>query len=584
MVGVRPVSPEASGASPARRLRSVREVRIARGRLWPLALVALALSLGACDNTVDPTVGTDEPFTVWGYLDPTADQQALRVAAIGGALGETPEALDATVRSTELGTGRTAAWDDSLVTYGNGTQGHVFSTDVVPTPGERIRIEIERGSDGVTTSVEVDVPTLVRPEVGVALATGAEITYPVRLPGAPRVNASRLVYRMTGLPEAPDDTVDVELPDYRRIDPLNTGEWGIDLPFLEVSRRFLAQQYPGVRPTLIDIRFEAFVANEGWTFSPEDIEQIDEPGTISNVTGGFGFVGSGYWTSVSWEPSLTAQSRAGFSVESDPAQVLFFNEYSYEGWIELYNPTLEVVVLTDYSLREGSEEDGNPLIPIMAGTAVQPGGFAVFRPGFEIVPDMRIELVNAAEEVVKPFTTGLNVGGPFQGTSGGAFPDGFTQTLPDRTDLFQRSLTPTEGGPNRPATQPFVINEIRASGADGWAETFATGGANENSVVRLEVATVPPDGGDLVWVPVTRTLGNAFGVVSERDDFQLPTKGGRLLVRYQLRQDRLLVCDDRTFGPQSPEASAGLLPDGPSGTWTSGLIPTFGEPNRAPLP
>ncbi|MEL6615517.1 MAG: hypothetical protein AAFQ43_07255, partial [Bacteroidota bacterium] len=573
--------PRASGA-PSRST----PLASARGRRWPLALAvvalgALSLTLGACDNTVDPTVGTEEPFTLWGYLDPTADQQALRVAAIGGSLGETPEALDATVRSTELGTGRTAVWRDSLVTFADGSQGNVFTTDLVPTPGERVRIEVERSSDGATTSVEVDVPPLIQPEVQTAISTGFEVTFPVRLPGAPRINSSRLVYRLVGLPEAPGDTVDVELPDFRQIEPLPSGEWGIDLPFLEVSRRFLAQTYPGVRPTLVDVRFEVFVANAEWTFTPEEIAQLDEPGTGSNVSDGFGFVGSGYRTSVSWTPSFTAQSRAGFTVEADPAQVLFFNEYSFEGWIELYNPTLEPVVLNDYSLREGAEEDGNPLVPIPLGTTVEPQGFTVLRPGFGIVPNMRIELVGANGDVVQPFTTGLNVGTPFSNTSGGAYPDGFTQTLPDRSDLFQRSLTPTEGGPNRPSTRPFVVNEVQASGASGWAETFADGSVNESAIVRLEAAVVPPDGGELEWVPIARIGGSPFGLIDERDDFPLGSKGGRVLVRYQLIQDRLLVCDDRTFGPRTPEASAGLFPDGDLSTWISGLVPTRGAPNRA---
>ena len=103
-----------------------------------LLLLVAALTLGACSDVVDPTVGTDQAFSLYGYLDPTADHQAIRVVAIGATIGaDTSRAIDATVVSQELGSGETVAWRDSVVTYRDGTVGHVFVADYTPTPRSR---------------------------------------------------------------------------------------------------------------------------------------------------------------------------------------------------------------------------------------------------------------------------------------------------------------------------------------------------------------------------------------------------------------------------------------------------------------
>lgn len=544
-------------------------------------LIALTIGVGACDDSVPPTVGTEEGFTIWGYLDPTADLQALRIVPIGARLGADPgEVADATVRSTELGTGRTATWRDSLVTFDDGTRGHVFVTETVPTPGERVRIEVAR-SDGNTASVEVAVPPIVRPELDPPVNGVSMLTYPLRVRGAPRVNGARLFYRMTGVPPNAADTVEVELPDLRTMEDLGGGTWAADLEFIRVSRAFLNREYPGLEVKLVDVRYEAFVADAGWAFTPEQLQQFEEPGTVSNVTNGFGFVGAGYWTSVTWTPSPTSQTRAGFFVEIDPALPAFFNEASYEGWVELYNPTVETIFLTDYILREGNEGDGGALYTIPTGISIPAGGFVVLTPGFPIVGDMRLELLSPRGDLVRGYGTAPSVGTAGSMTSSGAYPDGFTQILPDRTDLFQRSLEPTPGAPNRPGSQPMVINEIYAAGADGWAEAWLAPFNPQPQAIQL--AVVVPGATSYEWVS-TSFNPNRFGVVPESEAFSLPTEGGGVLLRYRYPQDRWLVSDYRVYGPQAPKASDGYLPDGLNGTWTRGLIPSPAASNSGGLP
>ena len=103
--------------------------------LLSLALCAVALGLAGCEDDVDPTLGTDQVFSLYGYLDPTADRQSVRVVPIVPTINsDTSATIDAVVTSTDLGTGVVTAWRDSLVTYRDGSRGHVFVADYTPAP------------------------------------------------------------------------------------------------------------------------------------------------------------------------------------------------------------------------------------------------------------------------------------------------------------------------------------------------------------------------------------------------------------------------------------------------------------------
>ena len=68
-----------------------------------LALAGL-LTVAGCDTSVNPVTGDGPPFTVYGFLNPMADTQAVQVFAVGDRLDLLEaEFLDAEVRITEFG-------------------------------------------------------------------------------------------------------------------------------------------------------------------------------------------------------------------------------------------------------------------------------------------------------------------------------------------------------------------------------------------------------------------------------------------------------------------------------------------------
>ena len=162
-------------------------VRIA----WSPGLLALVLALGGCSETVDPTLEAEQAFTVYGYFNPRADTQAVRVIPIGMRIDEVASKT-AEVVSTDLLTGETHVWRDSLVSFGDGSQGYVFFAPFQAAYEHAYRLDVA-GPDGANpTYAEARVPPEAAP-VRLAPEFGYRdlerfIALPVHWVGAPRVN------------------------------------------------------------------------------------------------------------------------------------------------------------------------------------------------------------------------------------------------------------------------------------------------------------------------------------------------------------------------------------------------------------
>ncbi|PAP76292.1 hypothetical protein [Rubrivirga marina] len=540
------------------------------------AALLLALALGACSDTIDPTVGTAQAFSLYGYLDPTADRQALRVAPIYGALdADTARTLAATVTSVERGTGRTATWRDSAVTFRDGSVGHVFVSDYTPTPGATVEVRVEEADgDRRVTTVDVDVPALVEPDLGDAVGSGIDVTYPLRI-DAPRVLDAELVFRVAGLPGSTSDSTAVRFDGVAPFESGAAGRWTLDLGFVSTARTFLASDVVGgASLRLVDVTLRAFVANDAWAVPPDglDEDRIVEPGTFSNVEGGFGFVGAGYWTEVRWTPSLTTQARAGFDVDVDPAGLLWINEVNPAGWVELYNPTLEAVPVGRYAISASGQTAEFP-----DGTTVSPRGFAVLQVGPSLSDGPVVLLSRSGEPIIEYVVEDLPVEAAFGGV--GSYPDGRTRLIGEiqryrGVDLFRGPVTATPGRPNRPRTRLALVNEVYTAGSDGWVEVVAVPG------IANVLLTDDPARPLSEWVPAPFTDG--FGVAAETlGRLDLPQGGGEVVLVVLIRDNPPQVVDVRTIGPQTPGLSSGALPDGDPDAWTTGLRPTRGTPNAA---
>ncbi len=558
-----------------------------------LALVALALV--ACEDSVDPTVGLDIPFSLYGYLDPTTDLQAIRVAPITLSIDTEAATIDAAVTSTDLGTGVETVWRDSLVSFASGETAHVFVADYTPRPGATVRVEARR-SDGAVSAVDIAVPAIVQPSVSSPTYADGDIRYSVMFGGAPRVLNGQLRLTVLGLPSVPEGspgTIVVETTARPR--EIGPEEWAVDVPFLSATRRALeVAGLLGAGLEVLAVDYVGFVTNEAWALPSEDPDVLVEPGLFSNIESGLGFIGAGYRATARWVPAASVLAAAGFAAEATDDIVL--NELGLDlssGWVELYNPTAGSIDLRGYSLSNDQSDPRKLTLP--PGTTVPPGGFLVVPFSFRIELEGYIELFDRRQEsvgriVTEPFSRDWPLGVSF-----GSYPDGARFRLgQERTDLFQGPLRPTPGAPNVFGLDVAVIHEVFTEGSQGF----------------VEVATLDPfvvDGDPVVFSDLEGYYDGvsagtlAFGVAPERPGaLDLFQTGGEvyLAVRYiehrlryltpgkppsggqPIRTERVRVVDVRRYGPQTPGRSVGYLPD-PGGAWTPDLRPTPGAPNAS---
>ncbi|PAP76293.1 lamin tail domain-containing protein [Rubrivirga marina] len=572
-----------------------------------LLLLLTAAALAACSDAVDPTLGTDRVFSLYGYLDPTADRQAIRVAPIYGTIdADTVRAAPARVASVERETGREVAWRDSAVTFQDGSVGHVFVADYTPTPGATVDVRVEETAEAgrvVTTTVTVPPVRQARMADGTRLPRG---TYRVEVQDVPHVQAGVLRVHVLGLPGTEVDKVGAFDIGFESLPATEAapGTWAIEVPFLVLARDELQRRGLAGVVELVEVEFVAFVTNEAWgaPLADADPDALVEPGTFSNVDGGFGFVGAGYRTALRWTPSFTVQAWAGFKVDIDPASRVRINEVSLtDGWVEFYNTTPDPVQIGGYTLTvsDGIDDDGSgPSYRIPDRTTVQPGEFYLAQAGLVIAPGDRVQLLNtegsAVQELyVDPLSIGIE-----PATAFGAYPDGFT--LPSRplvpepeddggagptrtpqVDVFAGPNVPTPGGPNAPLHQHAFVNEVLTSGADGWVEVLSQARTRFHYRITSSLDRI------LEAPEVFVDSAQVFGSSDEGGLLELSQTGGEvfLLVRYfdpTTEAQVFRVMDVRAYGPQTPGRSTGALPDGPGGVWTDGLPPTREAPNAAP--
>lgn len=272
--------------------------------------ILLVLLTAGCEEAVDARVETNLGVSAYGFFNADSDTQAVRIYTIDPTLELTgSEPLDVHVTSTDLTTGEMVVWQDSVVQFFGGRVGHVYWSAFRAEHEHRYRFEAERPGK-VTAVAEATVPAFTEPMFRSDIASG----YPrqgVAWNPAPRINGVRAIYRFL-------DFRDVSISyqgQQRRLD----GGWIIEVDvrrdadrIRSIMRTELGSSFAA---TLLSIDVRAVVSNEEWFPSGEGVYDADllvEPGTFSNVTNGFGFVGAGFRTALSWVPPDEVVRLMGF--------------------------------------------------------------------------------------------------------------------------------------------------------------------------------------------------------------------------------------------------------------------------------
>lgn len=294
-----------------RGMRNRTSLRINRSRF---TLIFLIVCVTSCDEPTIVLPEPEAPFSLYGYLSPRADTQAIRVFPLATRLEKVPPApIDAEVVSVDLSTGERRLWNDSLVQIAPGDFRHVFWNVFVPEYAHAYRIEVRR-SDGALSSADFSTPPDVKIEVIEleALPGTNVLRQTVQWNGAPLIHDVQVHYHrsiISGNAVVGHDTVTVSKLDRRERIP---GGWEVVIDYWADRPRITAPstKHDGI-PVLESIEMKALVAHSAW-FPPSgtfDRQRLIWAGTFSNVQNGYGFVGGGYEASVRWPPDSELSSR-----------------------------------------------------------------------------------------------------------------------------------------------------------------------------------------------------------------------------------------------------------------------------------
>lgn len=288
-----------------------------------VAVAVAALVASGCEDQVNPFIDEDRFYSVFGFLDTATDTQYVRVVALRKEFADSGAAgIDARVFTTERETGRTTEWRDSVITFSDGSVGHVFLGDFRPVPGWTYDLVVER-SDGiratahttvpVRSDVDIEDPILSGPQIAFQRVTWSDIDAPPF-----RVE---LWYRVAGTsPIEPFRDAVVVYPDEgtRLGEPLDDDAWQVVVS-LSADREKVNEilgASSDSSPQLFGVGMRLTMSDDQWR-PPDgvfDEEVLVQPGTFSNVDGGFGFFGSVNQYTVEWVLSPEVTERTGFSV------------------------------------------------------------------------------------------------------------------------------------------------------------------------------------------------------------------------------------------------------------------------------
>jgi len=292
-------------------------------RLGSVFLIAVGVSACADDIVAPPPAEAN--FTIWGSLNPDSTAQAIRVVPVLPIInGERPEPLDASVMMTDLETGETVAWQDSVVTYPRGRIGHVFHTAAAIPYGSRQLVRVVR-SDGAETTATVQIPSIIAPIVEEPVLTSpvrfeVDVTMPTYWPQASHLDILSVSYDLVVGDVC--EHISITEPGANR-SIVSEADGGLRIDFsldrAVESGWFTANSVNGfgVGPKgygVLGITLEVLVSGidarpPGGTYNPA---LFFAPGQFSNVEDGFGLVVGAYKQTVSWVPDRQLTTHAGF--------------------------------------------------------------------------------------------------------------------------------------------------------------------------------------------------------------------------------------------------------------------------------
>jgi hypothetical protein len=305
----------------------------------PLLTCLLAMIAAAgCDDTFMPIAPTDRNFSIFGYLDASADTQWIRMMPIRSTTLTAPGPLGATVTLENVATGRVVELRDSVFRFlGNpdvGSDGvflHNYWTTERIEPGATYRFSAKLDA-GKTSEAAVAIPPEYQVEVW--LAQGQNRPSFVRLVGLRHVAFVETVTYFqdtcgAGVQSIPSD-----------ITPTDSDTQMVPLPRLNTYRA-------GCGDAEIDSR-DLFIVGSGaeWPKGRDYATgRLAVPDTMSNVSNSVGYLGGVLTETVPYESCRI--------INADPTD---YCKLRYDATVATLSGTVTDVVCTGEGVAGASVE------------------------------------------------------------------------------------------------------------------------------------------------------------------------------------------------------------------------------------
>lgn len=273
-----------------------------------------------CEDDLSARTHYDHPFTLFGTLSPDLDTQSVRVYAIEDFPTLGSDSIDAVVTSRDLTTGESRTWRDSVLVDPNGQHEHIFWSPFRAAYGHVYHLEVTRPSDGVMSYADVRVP----PAATLRITSGDDPHVTVRIEGEGIRALTPMVEYVVKARDATKAPILAYQISYQGKEQQIPQGWQVtinmvlDRPWVQSWYNIDAPALTGTQChaiTLRELNFHVLVGDSLWN-PPEgrfDPRVLSQPGVLSNVQNGFGFIGGGFRVDEQVFPSRKAVEDGCFA-------------------------------------------------------------------------------------------------------------------------------------------------------------------------------------------------------------------------------------------------------------------------------
>jgi hypothetical protein len=263
--------------------------------------LASLVFLTGCNETFQPLKNSHSaPFSIYGYLDASADTQWVRVTPVRKQLSQSTDKPQMNITLTQQQSGRTMEMKDSLFLPDDGFNYLNTWTTMDINPGQTYRLEAER-SDGFTSQAEVTIPKeFPTPNL---LDYGDGCRASLRIEGVERLADVQSIWHVRIL-FLDDEKIVSEREELYRLSHRNRATRIADRAYSvfidtinekeKIAGQLLAPSDPDLSVEMEVLQRQIFVASAGpeWI---EDIASLDDvsyalPEGLSNVENGVGYM------------------------------------------------------------------------------------------------------------------------------------------------------------------------------------------------------------------------------------------------------------------------------------------------------